>query len=226
MTLEPIDVADRLAAVRRLARPPVAVLLVGVAVAACSGGAGLAGSASPLSSSAPPPASASPFAPGPASAGPASPAPASDGIGGSGAVGGDPGSSASPAPVAPVGPGQSSGALPGPSPTEVQPVAGLLSVHDVRATTVQASVSSGHLVARVTWWSGPPPCSELSEVSVARSGGSFALTVREGAAQLGVACPALAMAKATTVDLGPVTPGTYRVSALGVDAPAEVLYAG
>lgn len=218
--------ADRLAAVMRLARPAVAVLLVGI-VAACSGGAGLAGSASPQSSSAP--ASASASASGSASAGPTSSAPASDGgrsgggTGGSGAVGGNPGSGAS---SAPVGPGESPGALPGPSPTEVQPVAGLLGVHDVRATTVQARVSSGHLIASVSWWSGPPPCSELSGVSAARTGSSFTLTVREGAAQLGVACPALAMAKATTVDLGPVTPGTYRVSALGVDVPAEVLYAG
>lgn len=116
--------------------------------------------------------------------------------------------------------------MPSPSPTAVRPVSGLFNVHDVRATALQASVSNGSLVARVFWWSGPPPCSELSEVKVDQTGNTFTLTVREGAQQLGIACPALAMYKVTTVDLGPVSRGTYTVNALGVDPGTVVVSTG
>jgi hypothetical protein len=137
-----------------------------------------------------------------------------------GAVGGNPGVTPVPAPG---GPGSSGGFGPGPSPTEVQPVANLLNVHDVRATEVKASVSGTHLLATVQWWSGPSPCSVLAEVKVARSGNAFTLTVREGAQQLGIACPALATYKQTTVDLGPTSPGTYTVSATGADASVTII---
>lgn len=130
----------------------------------------------------------------------------------------------SPAMPAPGG----SGVNPGgpaviPSPSFVSPVPGLLNVHDVHASGVTARAERSHIIATVTWWSGPPPCTALSEVAVARSGSAFTLTVREGAQQLGVACPALAMAKATVVDLGAVAPGTYTVGATGVTTPATVV---
>jgi hypothetical protein len=59
----------------------------------------------------------------------------------------------------------------------------------------------------------------LSGVDVARDGATFTLTIREGAAQQGVACIMIAMYKATIVDLGRLDPGTYTIKATG-DAPA------
>jgi hypothetical protein len=105
-------------------------------------------------------------------------------------------------------------------------VANLLNVHDVRATEVRAFTVGDHLMATVLWWSGPPPCSSLDEVKVDHAGTTFTLTVREGAEQLGIACPALAMFKQSTVDLGRVAAATYSVVAQGVDQPATVVYAG
>lgn len=218
---EPDRVHDRLAAVMRPLRPLIALSLAGFIVAACSAGPGAPGSTAPPASAS---GSASASAePSPSTAGSS---PEASGNEGSGAVGGNPGSGVTPLPVTPGGPGQSAPPVPSPSPTEVAPVAGLLNVHDVHASALQASVSSGHIVARVFWWSGPPPCSQLAEVKVDRAGSVFTLTVREGAQQLGVACPALAMYKVTTVDLGAVSHGTYTVTGLGVEPGVTVLYTG
>lgn len=126
----------------------------------------------------------------------------------------------------PVTPGGPSGPIAVEPPITVQPVANLLNVHDVRAESVSATASGGRVTATVVWWSGPAPCSQLSEVHVTRAGSAFTLTVREGAAQLGVACPALAVHKQTTVDLGALPAGTYTVSATGVDTPASVSVPG
>lgn len=146
---------------------------------------------------------------------------------GSGVAGSTPGASATHVPVDPVpmppgGPG-SPGGVPMPSPSFVQPTPGLLSIHDVRAAGLSAVANAGHIQATVSWWSGPPPCSALAEVHVERSGNAFTLTIREGAVQLGIACPAMAMAKATVVDLGAVPAGTYTVGATGVHAPVQVV---
>lgn len=209
----------------RLARSAFGILLamlMAAVVAACAGGP-VASSPAPAASASTAPSASS--TPGASDAGGGS---ASSGPGGTGgAVSGNPGAGVTPGPVAPpVGPGQSPGKPLSPKPTEVRPVRGLLGIHDVPASEVRAAMSGDHLVATVSWWSGPPPCSDLAEVNVARAGTTFTLTLREGAAQLGIACPALAMYKATTVDLGPVAQGTYDVKAFGVDAPAVVLYAG
>ncbi|MHB8958309.1 MAG: hypothetical protein ACYDAN_01625 [Candidatus Limnocylindrales bacterium] len=190
-------------------RPLIALSLAGFLIAACSAGPGAPGSPS-----------------APAASASAEPSPQASGNEGGGAVGGNPGSGVTPVPIAPVGPGQSAPPMPSPSPSEVQPVAGLLNVHDVHASALQASVSNGHLIGKVFWWSGPPPCSQLAEVRVDRTGSTFTLTVREGAQQLGVACPALAMYKVTTVDLGAASPGTYTVNALGVEPGITVRYTG
>ncbi len=214
---EPDGVHDRLAAVMRPLRPLIALSLAGLLTAACSAGPGAPVSASAPAASAPPSASAS------ASAGPS---PQASGNEGSGAVGGNPGSGVTPVPITPGGPAQSAPPVPSPSPTEAAPVAGLLNVHDMHASALRASVSNGHIIARVFWWSGPPPCSQLAEVRVDRAGSTFTLTVREGAQQLGVACPALAMYKVTTVDLGAVSHGTYTVNALGVEPGITVIYTG
>ncbi len=141
-----------------------------------------------------------------------------------GSVGSAPG--VTPIPVAPVGPGASIGPIQQQPPTVVHPVANLLDVHDVRAEAVAASVTGGRVTATLIWWSGPAPCSVLSEVAVARQGSAFTLTVREGAQQLGIACPAIAVHKQATVDLGALPAGTYSIRAMGVDAPVTVAVPG
>jgi len=209
---EPIAIDGRLAAVTPAARQIAALLLAALLVGACASGP--AGSSSAASASTTPSSASASAAPAPS-------------VSDSGeAVAGNPGSGDSSVPAPPLSSGGAGGPIPSPTPTEVHPVAGLLAVHDVRATRVHAAMSGERLVAQVFWWSGPPPCSELSEVATARTGDTFTLTIREGAVQLGVACPALAMYKVTTVDLGPVAPGTYTVDVLGVDVGATVLYAG
>jgi len=149
----------------------------------------------------------------------ASPVRSTPGADTTGSVGGNPG--VTPNPI--TGPGGSGIVIPAPSPTDVMPVANLKAVHDVRAGDLKVTTQDGHLMATILWWSGPPPCSALAEVKVAQTGTTFALSVREGALQLGVACPALAMSKRTTVDLGQVAPGTYTVSATGVDATVTII---
>ena len=59
----------------------------------------------------------------------------------------------------------------------------------------------------------------LAGVDVARDDTTFTLTVREGAAEQGVACSEIAMYKATIADLGRLDPGTCTLKATG-DAPA------
>ena len=144
-----------------------------------------------------------------------------------GAVGGNPG--ITPVPV-PGGPSASGGAVPAPSPTEVQPVANLLNVHDIRAEAFTVDGSSGTIKVTIVWWSGPPPCSQLSDAAVARSdtptGTSFTLTVREGAEQVGVACPALAVHKQTRVDLGPIRDQDWTVAVVGVNQPQSIHMGG
>ncbi len=213
---------DRLAAVMRPLRPIVLTLVAALLLVACSGGPGAPGA--PGSPSGPQASASASAVPAPSTAG--SSAPTNSNAASGGGVGGNPGTGVTPIPIAPSGPGMSPGPAPSRSPTEVQPVAGLLNVHDVRATALEGSVSNGRLITRVFWWSGPPPCSELSEVKVDRTGTTFTLTIREGARQLGVACSALAMSKVTTVDLGPVSPGGYTVKALGVEPGIAIPYTG
>jgi hypothetical protein len=189
----------------------LAALLPALVAAACT-----AGSASPGATTS----NGSP----PAIAPPASPVPESPSGGASGPTVGGPG--ITPIPVPPSGPTASGLPIPAPSPTEVVPISGLHNVHDVNATKVEARMSGNHIIATLFWWSGPSPCSDLSEVKVDRTGPAFTLTVREGARNLGIACPAIAMYKTTTVDLGAVAPGAYTVNAYGAEKPARVTFTG
>ena len=209
--LPPMTRQPRTIAHRRL-RALAAALLPALLLAACTG---------------------APAAPAP-SAIPASPAVSaspstSPGVGDSGGgASGNPGSlpGATPFPIGSGDPGVPGGPVPQPSPTVVTPVAGLHAVHDVRATAVTAVASGGRLTATVAWWSGPSPCNSLADVAVVRTGTAFTLTVREGAEQVGIACPALAMYKAASVDLGAVAPDRYTVAAVGMDAPVTVVVTG
>ncbi len=232
MAREPMPDRWRLTLVTPRLRRIAACLLPALLLAACTAGPGApAPSASPSapapSASPAPVATASP-APvpsvSPAPVATASPAPASPTeapSGSAGVVGGNPGIT----PI-PVGPGSSIGPVPVQPPTDVTPVANLLNVHDVRAESVSTTATDGRVTVTLVWWSGPTPCSVLSEVHVARSGSAFTLTVREGSQQLGIACPAIAVHKQATVDLGDLPAGNYSMAATGVDTPVTVTVSG
>ena len=181
---------------------------------ACTGGP-----AAPTSPPASIPRSATPIASAP-------PVPSPSGADTPGSIAGNPG--LTPIPI--TGPSGSNTIIPAPSPTEVAPVANLLEVHDVRADSFKVDGSSGTVKVTILWWSGPAPCSELSGVKIARSdastGTSFTLTVREGAQQLGVGCPALAVHKQTTVDLGPIRDQNWTIAVVGVDQPQAIHMGG
>lgn len=202
----------RLSAMTR--RRLLAGLLPAVLVAACTGAAAPA-TTLPSGSLIPLPTTSAP-----------SPVPS----GGGGAVGGSPGTGVTPIPIGPGGPGASGPPLTLPSPEVQQPVAGLLDVHDVRAESFSVDSSGGTVKVTVVWWSGPAPCSQLAEVAVAKAetqaGAAFTLTVREGAQQLGIACPALAMHKQATVDLGAIRDQTWTITVTGVDAPQTIRVGG
>jgi hypothetical protein len=124
-------------------------------------------------------------------------------------------------PIAPGG-----GTIPEPQPTMVTPVQGLAGIRAVGASAIEASPSGRDVIVRLSWWSGPAPCSVLAGVDSARDGATFTLTIREGAAQQGVACPEIAMFKATLVDLGPLDPGSYTIAAYGQAPPVRVTVTG
>ncbi|MFN8632005.1 MAG: hypothetical protein U0838_17310 [Chloroflexota bacterium] len=113
-----------------------------------------------------------------------------------------------------------------PPTTDVVATAGLKNVHDVAAERVTVDGSSGSILVTILWWSGPAPCSQLSTVNVDRkdspAGSAFTLTVREGAQEANVACPALATHKRTVVDLGPINDGDWTISVTGVDQPQSI----
>ena len=116
--------------------------------------------------------------------------------------------------------------IPGPQPTMVTPAEGLSGVHPVGASAIEAQVSGRNVIVRLSWWSGPAPCSVLAGVDTARDGTTFTLTIREGAAQEGVACPEIAMLKATVVNLGAPGPGIWTIAAYGPAPAVQVTVTG
>jgi hypothetical protein len=78
----------------------------------------------------------------------------------------------------------------------------------------------GTVVADLRWWSGVAPCSQLDHVDVARdeAARTIRFTVVEGSGTGDVACIDIAQLSATTVDLGQLTAGSWKLSAEG-DAP-------
>ena len=112
--------------------------------------------------------------------------------------------------------------LPSPIPTFVTPTSGVLDPRPIDATGLSAEVTDGRLVARVDWVSGVAPCSVLARVEVERTGSTYRLTVLEGPTQLAVACPEIAMFKATLVDLGPAVAGSFTIQATGTATPVTV----
>ncbi len=104
-------------------------------------------------------------------------------------------------------------------PTLVRPEPGRLNPRPVAPIGLKASVDGRHVQVTVSWYGGVAPCSVLDSVTVERTGRTIALTVIEGSSDLMVACPDLAMLKATIVDLGELDPGTWTITAPNSDAP-------
>ncbi len=81
------------------------------------------------------------------------------------------GSSAGSAGGGPSASDGSGGALPDPgTPTVVVPKPGRLGPHPVGATSIDARIVGGRVVARLTWWSGVAPCTVLDSVTVEQAG--------------------------------------------------------
>jgi hypothetical protein len=109
----------------------------------------------------------------------------------------------------------------------VTATAGLVNQHPVSVQLVRASTGASGVTAELRWWSGVAPCSALDSVQIAKDDAakSIKLTVIEGSGEGDVACIDIAQLKATTIDLGKLAAGTWRISAEG-DAPAITLEVG
>jgi len=209
---EPMLDGRRLAAMPKLDRHPSRCALVSRAALALAIALAVAGCSGAAAASQPPAASPSPE-PSPSLD---LPSPSTDpGVGGG--ASGDPGTGiGSPVDPTPVDPGASQPALQVPKPGRLNP-------HPVSPQSLQASVDGRHVLVKVTWYGGVPPCAVLDSVTVDRSGSTIALTVLEGADQADAICIEIAMLKATIVDLGELEPGTWTIRATDSDvAPIEV----
>jgi hypothetical protein len=104
-------------------------------------------------------------------------------------------------------------------PAIVVPKPGQKNPHPVGATTLQASVDGAHVLVKVTWYSGVEPCHVLDSVKVERSASEVTIGLVEGSSDLDAMCIEIAQLKATIVDLGDLTPGTWTIRAESGEAP-------
>lgn len=192
-------------------RRPFARLGAFVAVVAITAACSAAGAPSPAPASAPPDVSST--AP---STSPDDPI-AGGGSSGGGAIG-DPGTGVGALPVGPTPVDPAAG-----QPAIVMPKPGRLNPHPVSPQTLQASIDGRRVVVKLSWYSGIAPCSVLDSVRIERSGTTIALTVIEGSDDLGAVCAEIAMLKATIVDLGELTAGTWTITAPNSDAQPVVV---
>jgi hypothetical protein len=141
----------------------------------------------------------------------------SGGGSGGGTSGSEPGSGGGIIPI-PGGPDQNP--LLGDA-TVVTPGTGLTGQHPVNVQLVRAAQQAdGSFSTELRWWSGVAPCNQLDHVDIARDDAAHSIrfTVVEGVGGGDVACIDIAQLKATIVDLGALTSGTWTLSAEG-DAP-------
>ena len=193
---EPAGQLGRLGAMHTILRTVVLIGLAVVGLTACSATGGLAPTPSNPTVTATSPASSEP------------------------SVGGDGATSTSAPPISVPAPPISDPAPP--KATLVVPRPGRLASHPTGVAALEAHMEGTRAIVRLSWWSGVEPCTVLDSVVVVRTWSTIALTVREGADRLDVACIAIAQYKATVVDLGSLAPGTYTISAFG-EAPAATL---
>lgn len=105
----------------------------------------------------------------------------------------------------------------------VRPKAGQKDPHPVAPTRLEASVDGRHVLIKVSWYSGVEPCSVLDSVTTVREGSTIAITPMEGTGDPDAMCIEIAVLKATIVDLGELTPGTWTITASTGDAqPLEI----
>ena len=180
-------------------------------IAACSAAA--APSAAPASA----PSVASPNAPSTTPDDPIAGGGSSGGSSGGGSIG-DPGTGVGALPIGPTPVDPAAG-----QPAIVMPKPGRLNPHPVSPQTLQATIDDRRVIVKLSWYSGIAPCSVLDSVKIERSATTIALTVIEGSDDLGAVCAEIAMLKATIVDLGELTPGTWTITAPNSDAQPVVV---
>lgn len=98
-------------------------------------------------------------------------------------------------------------------PQFVVPKGGTFDPHPVAVETLEAQVTGRKVVIVATWWGGVEPCAVLDSVNVKRDGQAVSVSLTEGSAQRDAMCVAMAVQKATAIDLGALEPGTYTVAA-------------
>ncbi|HET7182702.1 MAG TPA: hypothetical protein VFI15_10760 [Candidatus Limnocylindrales bacterium] len=204
-------------------RPRLALLLPGLvlSLAACAGSAAAPSATSPTE----PPGTTQPIptlVPGDPGSGGAGGGVTDPGSGSGGGSGGNTGSGTLPG-------GGIGGLFPG-DPNQdplfgqasyLTPSPGLINQHPVNVQLVRAVQNDdGTVIADLRWWSGVAPCSQLDHVEIAKdeAARTIRFTVIEGSGKGDVACIDIAQLSATTVGLGTLAAGTWKLSAEG-DAP-------
>ena len=105
------------------------------------------------------------------------------------------------------------------------PAPDLLNPRPVNVQLIRAIQNEdGTITADLRWWSGVAPCNQLDHVAVAKDDATKTIrfTVIEGSGKGDIACIDIAQLNATTVDLGTLAAGEWKLSAEG-DAPAITL---
>lgn len=103
----------------------------------------------------------------------------------------------------------------------VTPAKDLLNPHPVNVQLVRAIQNEdGTIAAELRWWSGVAPCNQLDHVQYEQDDAArtIKLTVVEGSGKGDIACIDIAQLNATTIDLGTLAAGEWKLSAEG-DAP-------
>ena len=98
------------------------------------------------------------------------------------------------------------------------PMANLLNPHPVNVQLVRGmQEADGTIVADLRWWSGVAPCNQLDHVEIAKDDATRTIrfTVFEGSGPGDMACIDIAQLNATTVDLGTLAAGGWKLSAEG-----------
>jgi hypothetical protein len=222
--MEPHWTPFRLAAMsNRTRRTSLALLLPAVllTLAACAGGAGPSPSPSPAPIGTPKPTpTAVPGDPGSGNTGGGTDPGSGSGGGG---TGGNPGTG--------IGiPFPGGGSDPNIDPlfgnaNYVTPGADLVGPHPVNVQLVRAlQQEDGTVIVDLRWWSGVAPCYQLDHVEIAKDETAMTIrfTVIEGSGKGDIACIDIAQLNATTVDMGKLAAGEWKLSAEG-DAPPITL---
>ncbi|HEX2627345.1 MAG TPA: hypothetical protein VHL56_10640 [Candidatus Limnocylindrales bacterium] len=109
--------------------------------------------------------------------------------------------------------------------TYLTPGTDLQNQHPVNVQLVRAlQKDDGSVIADLRWWSGVAPCSQLDHVEITKDDAAHTISfiVIEGAGKGEVACIDIAQLSATTVDLGTLAVGDWKLAAQG-DAPTITL---